>query len=64
MTPTKEQLLFEEEQRRVESADPVYFVYMNNAFIGAHTSQGTIDLTDETMVFECHKAKKMSHRIF
>ena len=64
MTPTKEQLLFEEEQKRVAGFDPVYFVYMNNAFTSAHTSQGTIDLTDDTMVFECHKARRESHRIF
>ena len=64
LTMTKEGLFFGEEQKRVSGSDPVYFVYMNNAFTGAHMSQGTIDLTEETMVFECHKAKKMSHRIF
>ena len=64
LTPTKDGLFFDEEQKRVEGTDPVYFVYNNAIFTGAHTSQKTIDLTDDTMVFECHKAKKMSHRIF
>ena len=64
LTPTKEGLFFEEEQKRVAAADPVYFVYMNNAFTGAHMSPETIDLTDDTMVFECHKAKQESHRVF
>ena len=64
LTLTKEGLFFEAEQKRVESADPIYFVYNSAIFAGAHTSQETIDLTEDTMVYECHKAKKMSHRIF
>lgn len=65
LTPTNELLFFEAENERVRSTDPVYFVYEDQHFMGAHTSQKTInDLNDNTMVFECHKARRESHRIF
>lgn len=64
MTPTKENDFVLSEVKRLAGVNPVYYVYEGNRFTGAHETQKDIDLTDESMVFECDKVKRESHRIW
>ena len=64
MTPTKECLFFMAENERLRYTDVIYFEYVENEFLGGHTTTDTIDLTRNPVVYECDKINRQSHRVF
>ena len=65
LTPTPEYVLFLNEKERTRAADPVYYLYQDNQFLGAKTTDEPIDYdTPNLVIYECTKATRESHRVW